>query len=133
MTKLLLIAAGGALGALLRYAVSGMAYRVLGASFPWGTLAANLLGCFLIGLLWALSERAPFSPHSTAFVFTGILGAFTTFSTFSLETVNLLRDGQWLLGLANITASNLLGLGCVLIGFVLARALVLLSSGGAPP
>lgn len=116
----------------MRYVVSGVAYRVLGELFPWGTLAVNLIGCFVIGLLWALSERTPFSPHGTVFLFTGVLGAFTTFSTFGLETINLFRDGQLLLGLANIVGSNLLGLAFVLLGFATARLLSLLFGGGTP-
>ena len=119
--KLMLIAGGGALGALLRYAVSGMALRLLGAGFPWGTLCANLLGCFLIGLLWVVAERAAFHPGVNPFLFTGLLGAFTTFSTYSLESINLLRDGEVLRGLLNIVVSNGLGLVAVLAGFVCAQ------------
>ena len=121
MTKLLLIAAGGAIGAVLRYGVSGVAYRLFGETFPWGTLAVNVLGSFILGLLWALSERLPFSPKLTAFLFIGVLGAFTTFSTYSLESFNLLRAGDVRLGLTNIIASNVLGLVVVLLGFACAR------------
>ena len=126
--KLLLIGAGGAAGALLRYAVSGVVYRLLGASFPWGTLIVNVSGCFVIGLLWAVAERAPFPPGLHVLLFTGVLGAFTTFSTYGLETFNLLRDGEIALGLANFLASNLIGLGAVILGFILAKAL--LGAGG---
>lgn len=121
MTKLLLLAAGGAFGTLLRYLISGLAYRLLGETFPWGTLAVNLLGCFLIGLLWGLSERTPFPPNVSIFLFTGTLGAFTTFSTYGLESMNLLRDGEVMLALVNILGSNLAGLACVILGFMLAR------------
>lgn len=121
MINVLLIAAGGAIGAVLRYGVSGVAYRLFGETFPWGTLAVNVLGSFLLGLLWALSERMLFSPRLTAFLFIGVLGAFTTFSTYSLESFNLLRDGEIRLGLTNIIASNVLGLVVVLLGFVCAR------------
>lgn len=132
MTKLLLIAVGGAGGALLRYAISGLAYRLLGETFPWGTLAVNVAGCFLIGLLWGLTERAPLPPHANLFLFTGILGAFTTFSTYGLETFSLLRDGEVVLGLANILASNVIGLAGVFLGLVLARSLPgLFGLGGA--
>lgn len=123
MVKFFLIALGGALGALLRYAVSGLALRVLGPGFPWGTLAVNLLGCFLIGLFWALSDRVAFHPRVSPFLFTGLLGAFTTFSTYGLESINLLRDGEVLRGLTNIVASNGLGLVAVLLGFGSARLL----------
>lgn len=121
MQKLLLIGAGGAAGALLRYALSGLAHRVLGETFPWGTLIVNIMGCFLIGLLWALAERVPLSAALHVFLFTGILGAFTTFSTYGLETFNLLRDGELMFGLINILASNLLGVASVIAGFFIAR------------
>ena len=124
MTKLVLIAAGGAVGALLRYGVSGLTYQAFDATFPWGTLAVNVLGSFVIGLLWALSERVPFPPEVTTFVFIGVLGAFTTFSTYTLESLNLLRDGEVGLGLANIVGSTVLGLAVVYLGFIIARALL---------
>ena len=127
--KLLLIGAGGAAGALLRYALSGLAYRFLGETFPWGTFIVNVVGCFVIGLLWAVVERTPISPALHVFVFTGVLGAFTTFSTYGLETFNLLRDGEIMLGLANFLASNLIGVGAVIAGFFIAR--IFLSIGGA--
>lgn len=124
MTKLLYIAAGGAVGAVLRYAVSGLAHRVFGPTFPWGTLAVNVAGAFVLGLLWALSERVPFPPRVAPFLFVGVLGAFTTFSTYSLESVNLLRDGEVGLGLLNVVGSNVLGLAVVWLGFVCARLLL---------
>lgn len=121
MVKLFLIALGGALGALLRYAISGLALRILGPGFPWGTLAANLLGCFLIGLFWSLSDRVTLPPRTGPFLFIGLLGAFTTFSTYGLESIHLLRDGEVLRGLTNIAASNVLGLAAVVLGFGCAR------------
>ena len=124
MTKLLTIAAGGALGAVLRYVVSGLAHRLFGPTFPWGTLAVNVLGSFVLGLLWALSERAPLSPRTAAFLFVGVLGAFTTFSTYSLESFHLLRDGEVGLGVLNIVGSNVLGLFVVWLGFVCARLML---------
>ena len=124
MTKLLLIAAGGAVGAVLRYAVSGLAYRVFDETFPWGTLAVNLLGCLVIGVLWAITERVPMGPSLTPFVFIGVLGAFTTFSTYGLESINLLRDGEVGLGLLNIGLSNVAGLGLVVFGLFGGRYLM---------
>lgn len=120
--KVLLIAAGGALGALLRYAVARGMLAVLGDAFPWGTLAANLLGCFLIGVLWAWSAEAAFSSEVRLFVFVGVLGAFTTFSTYGLESVALLENGAVGLGLAYVAASNAGGLLLVWAGKVLAHA-----------
>lgn len=122
MVKFLLIGAGGAIGALLRYGLSGLAHRILGPSFPWGTLAANLVGCFLIGALWALSERVTLPRAFSPFVLTGMIGALTTFSTYGLESINLFRSGEIGLGIANILASNVLGLALVALGFVAARA-----------
>lgn len=124
MYKLLLIAAGGAAGALLRYAVSGWVQQQLGASFPWGTLAANLIGCFMIGFLWAWAERALFSPEVSAFIFIGVIGAFTTFSTYSLETLNLLRDGEAFLAAGNVLVSTAFGLLCVFGGLAAFRLLL---------
>lgn len=133
LSPLLYVALGGALGAVLRYGLSGVAHHFLGEGFPWGTLAANLVGCFAIGVLWALAERGTFSPGTTAFVFTGLVGAFTTFSTYSLETVNLLRDGRVGLGLLNVLASTLCGVLLVLAGFACARLFLRPNAPGAMP
>jgi len=122
--KLALVAGGGALGALFRYAVSGLALRLAGTGFPWGTLCANVVGCFLIGLLWVLAERAALSPQAGLFLLTGLLGAFTTFSTYSLESIILLRNGEVLRGFPNIVVSNGIGLIAVLAGFACAQWLI---------
>lgn len=124
MAKLLYIAAGGALGSVLRYIMSGWTYRFTSEAFPWGTLAVNVLGCFVIGLLWALSERASFAPNTRIFLFTGMLGGFTTFSTYALESFNLIRDGEVGAFAINVLASNLLGLAAVLVGFTLGRVVI---------
>ena len=121
LAKLLIIAAGGAIGSVLRYGLSGMAYRLLGSTFPWGTLIVNVVGCFVIGLIWGLAERFPLRPTTNLLIFGGILGAFTTFSTYGLESINLLRDGETARAIVNIAASNLIGLLVVYLGFVLAR------------
>lgn len=110
LKKIFLVMAGGGLGAVSRYGVGLMSARLWGAQFPWGTLAVNLAGCFLIGLLFALSERARWlTPDVRLLLITGYLGALTTFSTFSLETVNASRSGMILLPLANITINNVTG------------------------
>ena len=95
LMNILLVMAGGSIGALSRYAVSVWAARLLGTRFPWGTLTVNLAGCFLIGLAFALAERGfnIMNPSMRLFFVTGYLGALTTFSTFGLETVNSLREG----------------------------------------
>ncbi|MCB9423304.1 MAG: fluoride efflux transporter CrcB [Ardenticatenaceae bacterium] len=118
------IAVGGAAGALLRYLVSGWAYALLGEGFPWGTLSVNLIGSFLIGFLWRLFDQVAISPNTRTLIFVGGLGAFTTFSTYGLESLNLLRSGQYKLGLLNVLGSNVLGILFVFLGFVAARAVL---------
>ena len=124
MLKIVNIAVGGAVGALLRYWVSGVTCRMLSSSFPWGTLAVNLIGSLIIGFLWGLSETVVFSQNLKLFVFIGMLGSFTTFSTFSLENLNLLRDGEYWLVFANISASIIFGLILAAAGFFMAKLLV---------
>ena len=116
MSKLFWIALGGSLGALLRHAISSLALRFVPPDVPWGTLAANLLGCFLIGALWVLANRYSFSQEVRVFVFTGGIGSLTTFSTYGLESLLLLREGRVLTGLSNILLSNVLGLALVALG-----------------
>jgi len=106
------IAGGGAIGALMRYWVSSAVYGWLGRGFPWGTLAVNVLGSFLMGLLTVLLiERLDSLPETRAFLLIGLLGAFTTFSTFSVETLMLIETGAWPRAVANAVASVL---ACVL-------------------
>jgi len=124
MTKIILLAAGGAVGTLLRYALSGAAYRLLGGIFPWGTLAVNLTGSLAIGILWGVFEVENLSPHMRNFLFIGVLGGFTTFSTFALESFNLLRDGEIKLALSSIAASNVIGVALVFSGFVLSKYII---------
>ena len=83
MIKVLLIAAGGAAGTLLRYWMSGLAYKFGGEAFPWGTLVVNLIGAFFIGLLWGLTAHSSLSSQLRAMLFIGLFGGFTTFSTFA--------------------------------------------------
>jgi len=120
MTEFFFIALGGALGALARYGMASWVQTVSqSGDFPWGTLSVNLLGAFLIGVIWALSERFILPLGLREFLFAGLLGAFTTFSTFCLENFNLLRIGDWRPVLINIGLSNILGLVCVAAGFAL--------------
>jgi len=123
MVKILLVLAGGGIGSLLRYGVSGV-FAKAGADFPLGTLLVNLTGSFLIGLFWGISEKAIFHPNWKIFLFTGILGGFTTFSAYGLETFNLLRESKPMLALANIGLNNILGIALVVLGFLVSRYLV---------
>ncbi len=124
MSKLLFIAIGGASGAILRYTVSGLTYKYLDGMLPWGTLMVNLIGCFLIGFLWQLFEVVTSSSNVRAFIFIGILGAFTTFSTYGLETFNLFKEGETKYALLNIAASNLAGIAFVFAGIFASRFLI---------
>ncbi|HEU5287691.1 MAG TPA: fluoride efflux transporter CrcB [Candidatus Limnocylindria bacterium] len=119
----LLVGLGGFLGAIARYAVDGWITRWLGASFPFGTLVINASGSLVIGILFAASvERATLPPDIRAPVMIGFIGAYTTFSTFMLESWRLFEDGAWLLGIANIAGSAAIGLIAVGIGLAIGRA-----------
>ncbi|QVL50369.1 MAG: fluoride efflux transporter CrcB [Thiocapsa sp.] len=124
MLHLIAIAAGGALGSLARYGMSSAVYAWLGRGFPWGTLAVNLLGSFLMGLLFVLLiERLSWAPEWRGAILIGFLGAFTTFSTFSIETLNLLEEGAMMAAFLNMVVSVWL---CVLLcwaGVILGRTL----------
>ncbi len=118
MDKLLLVGAGGFVGSILRYLVSGYIQQITtSATFPFGTLAVNLIGCFVIGFLSQLAEaRGVFTPESRALVFVGFLGGFTTFSTFGNESVNLFRDGENFFALVNTALHVVVGFGAVWLG-----------------
>ena len=122
MTKLLIIAIGGAIGAVLRYAVSGLPYKYFDAVFPYGTMLVNLSGAYIIGILFAFSERVEIPTEWRLFVFIGILGAYTTFSTFALESSNLIRDREFLYALWNFLVTNIGGVALVFLGFITTRA-----------
>ena len=122
LSSLLAVALGGAFGALARYGVAMAAARFGAEAFPWGTWIANLAGCFLIGLLVPFL-LGPQAATARLLLVTGFLGAFTTFSTFSLDTVGLMQAGRPGLALANAVGSVVLGLGCVVFGIWTARAM----------
>jgi CrcB protein len=118
------IAIAGALGALARYGLEGVVSRRLPTAFPWGTLAVNVSGALALGFLFTLTtERLLVAPWLRSALAIGFLGAYTTFSTFSLETFRLLEDGARGLALLNAAASVALGLVAVYAGVVLGRAL----------
>ena len=120
--KLTWLALAGALGTLSRYALAGFVQKIGGASFPWGTVAVNLTGCFLAGLLWALFEnRWPISGETRTLVLVGFMGAFTTFSSLILESGELLRSSEWIYAAANVTLQNGLGFVALFVGATLGR------------
>ncbi len=122
LDRIVLVAAGGALGAVGRYLVTLMAHRLFGAGLPWGTLAVNLVGCFLIGLVmgWTLDGRSGLSEPARLLLVTGLLGGLTTFSSFGLETVELLRAGRGLAGIGYALGSLLLGVAAAALGLAMA-------------
>jgi len=121
MGKILFVGIGGFIGSVLRYVLSGLVQGwTKRDDFPVGTLAVNVVGCLVIGLLSQLAEgRGALSPEVRAFVIIGIIGGFTTFSSFGNETVNLWHDGESLLAYINVAAQLVLGLGAVWLGRVL--------------
>ena len=119
-----LIAVGGAAGAVSRYLVDDTLTRWLDGAFPVGTLVVNLSGSFLLGILFALVvERPSLPPDIRAPVMIGLIGAYTTFSTWMLERARLMEDGAWLLAAASLGGSVLLGLLAVFAGLAAGRAL----------
>lgn len=114
-----LVGVGGFIGALARYGLSGIVQKQFPMSvFPYGTLAVNLLGCFLIGILAGLVEdRQYFGPEFRTFAFIGILGGFTTYSTFGFETFAMLRDAEFLQAATNVAIHVVAGLALVWLGF----------------
>jgi CrcB protein len=123
MRQVFLVGAGGFLGAILRYVVGGWVHDVLnGTSFPYGTLVVNAAGCLGIGFLAGLAEsRSVFGPEARLFLFIGVLGGFTTFSSFAYETFSLARDTENLAAAINVCAQLSLGLAGVWFGNALAR------------
>jgi CrcB protein len=115
VNRFLWICLGGAVGTGARYALSGWALRVLGPTFPYGTLTVNVAGSFLIGVLMQIGLTTRIMPPTLRLALTtGVLGGFTTYSSFNYETVRYLQDAAWLYGLLNIAATVL---GCLAAGF----------------
>jgi CrcB protein len=123
MERIFLVGLGGFLGTVLRYVLGSWANRLKsGAAFPYETLLVNVLGCMAIGLLAALSEaRGVLTGTTRAFLFIGVLGGFTTFSSFGYETFQLLRDGQAAVAALSVALQVMLGIGAVWAGHAVAR------------
>ena len=124
MIRTLLIGMAGMAGTLLRYWLSGFVARRYGESFPVGTMVVNVLGCLIAGAVFNLTEeRFLVNPTLRTVILIGLLGGFTTFSSYGLQTFTLLRDGEFGLASLNILVSNMLGLLMVWLGYGLVKAL----------
>ena len=124
MIQTLAIAGGGAIGALLRFWMSTGVYNLLGRTFPYGTLAVNVLGSLLMGFLYVmLIDKLALGPAWRAALLVGLLGAFTTFSTFSIETLNLVEEGELIKAMLNILVSVVLCLFAAWIGVLAGRTI----------
>ena len=123
--KWLLLLLGGGFGAVLRFALALWIDERVGVHFPWGTLAVNVVGCFGIGVVATLAdEHALVSPTLRLFLVTGLLGGFTTFSAFGMETWQLLEDGHALTALGNAMANVTAGLAAVIAGVAITRGVL---------
>jgi len=118
LSLLLAIGTGGFIGAILRFIISTWTQKLFSPLFPIGTLAVNIIGSFIIGFM-ALYFENVISPHQKALIITGMLGALTTFSTFSLETVTMLQEGLWSRAFTNITLNTFLCIVATIIGMTL--------------
>ena len=124
MIKVLLLVAGGAIGTVLRFGVSTWVQRAMLYSFPFGILSVNVIGSFLIGFCWSIAEFTNTSANVRIFLFTGLFGGFTTFSSFALDTMSLMKTGEYKLAFLNILASNILGLIAVFLGLLLGKNII---------
>lgn len=121
---ILLVGIGGLFGSVLRYLVSIIASTYLTSPFPYATFAVNVTGCFLIGVIFAVSDRGQLiSPEWRILLTTGFCGGFTTFSTFSFESVKLLQDGEFMYSFANAAFSIVFGLAATWFAIVLVRSI----------
>ncbi|PDS77519.1 fluoride efflux transporter CrcB [Rhizobium sp. L43] len=124
MIQALLVAVGGAIGSLLRYYVGQWSLRLMGPAFPWGTLAVNVVGCFVIGVFAELiARRFDGSVDMRLLLMTGLLGGFTTFSAFSLDAISLFERGEAVAGGIYVVASVGLSMAAVISGLAIMRAL----------
>jgi CrcB protein len=120
--NVLLIAIGGAIGSAGRYLLSSLVLRLTDWVFPIGIFAVNVLGCAIFGLIAGMAERRmALSVEARAFLLTGVLGGFTTFSTYAFDSVSLMREGQWSLALLNMVGQMVVGVAALWAGMLLTR------------
>ena len=125
MGRLVLISLGGGLGTAARYLLSVWLLRALGPAFPYGTLAVNVIGSFLLGVIMQAGlDTNLFSPATRAVLGTGVMGGFTTYSTFNYETLQYLQEGAWAMAGLNVAATLLVCLAAGVLGMALARAVL---------
>ena len=117
------VALGGAIGCVARYLSTLGAARLLGTTFPYGTMLVNVVGCLLAGLVFGLIETRGLPSVVRLLVLTGFLGGFTTFSTFALETVDFLQSGSWAIAIGSFLANNLIGGAFVVAGIFLGKTI----------
>ncbi len=123
LTKIVLVGLGGCIGSIARYMIVQYSVKTVAADFPYGTLAVNIIGSLMIGLIYGINEHKQFfDPETTLFLTVGICGGFTTFSSFGLESFNLLRSGQVMTALLYITISNIAALLSVFSGYYIAKS-----------
>ncbi len=119
--KILAVALGGSIGAVIRFLIFTYYDKLSNQSFPWATLAVNLVGSFLIGLLWGIFDRVYITPGIRLFIFIGILGSFTTFSTFAFEVFNMSKEGEIKNMIIYIIATNIFGIALAFAGYYLSK------------
>jgi CrcB protein len=124
MIKLLLVALGGALGSVFRFILTAAIPKSLGKTFLWGTLSVNIIGSLIIGILWAYFENSTDNQNVRIFLIVGILGGFTTYSSFALESINLFRNGDFRMAILYIFGTNVFGMLAAFGGYYLSKQLL---------
>lgn len=131
MQRALIVALGGSIGAVARYLTTVWAAGLWGATFPYGTLIVNIVGCFIIGIfMTAITEKIIVHPHWRLFIIVGIVGGLTTFSSFSYETVTLVAEHAVDLAMYNVAANMMIGFAATWTGIIAARAILKTGAGG---
>ncbi len=115
--SILLLIVGGATGTLLRFGIYRLADSYMNRDFPWGTLIVNLIGSFLIGVMWSYFDRVTLTPAARLFLFVGIFGSFTTFSTFAFDSLGLFQEGAFKTMMVSILLNNVGGIGLCFAGY----------------